>query len=65
MRGDAPLWAVLGDEQRNWRPNEFAYNLWGFSLRVEFPMVKLLDYADREAELESERNPFAAVVLAT
>lgn len=24
----------------------------------------MLDYADREAELESERNPFAAVVLA-
>ena len=56
--------AVLGDEQRDWRPNQFAYSLWGFSLRVEFPIVKLLDYADREAELEAERNPFAAVVLA-
>jgi hypothetical protein len=56
--------AVLGDEQRDWRPNEFAYSLWGFSLRVEFPVVKLLDYAGREAELEAERNPFAAVVLA-
>jgi flagellar biosynthesis/type III secretory pathway protein FliH len=56
--------AVLGDEQHDWRPNQFAYSLWGFSLRVEFPIVKLLDYAGREAELESERNPFAAVVLA-
>ena len=31
---------------------------------MEFPVVKLLDYADRVAELEAERNPFAAVVLA-
>jgi hypothetical protein len=29
-----------------------------------FPTVKLLDYAEREAELEESRNPFAKVVLA-
>ena len=33
-------------------------------MRLEFPVVKLLDYVDRVAELEAERNPFAAVVLA-
>ena len=56
--------AVLGDEQRDWRPHQFGYGLWGFSIRVEFPIVKLLDFADRVAELEAERNPFAGVVLA-
>ena len=56
--------AVLGDEQRGWRPEHFAYSLWGCSMRLEFPVVKLLDYVDRVAELEAERNPFAAVVLA-
>jgi len=56
--------AVLGDEQRGWRPAHFGYSLWGCSMRLEFPVVKLLDYADRVAELEAERNPFAAVVLA-
>jgi hypothetical protein len=56
--------AVLGDEQRSWRPQHFGYSLWGCSMRLEFPVVKLLDYGDRVAELEAERNPFAAVVLA-
>ncbi len=56
--------AVLGDEHRKWRPDHFTYSLWGFSLRIEFPVVKLLDYAGREAELEAAKNPFAAVVLA-
>ncbi len=56
--------AVLGDEQQGWRPDEFGYSLWGCTMRLEFPVVKLLDYADRVAELEAERNPFAAVVLA-
>jgi hypothetical protein len=56
--------AVLGDEQQRWRPQHFGYGLWGCSMRLEFPIVKLLDYADRVAELEAERNPFAAVVLA-
>jgi hypothetical protein len=31
---------------------------------MEFPPVKLLDYAGREAELEDDRNPFAKLVLA-
>lgn len=56
--------ALLGDDQRNWRPSRFAYSLWGFSLCVEFPVAKLLDFADRQPELETEPNPFAAVVLA-
>ena len=56
--------AVLGDEQRSWRPQHFGYRLWGCSMRLEFPIVKLLDYGDRVAELEAERNPFAAVVVA-
>jgi len=44
--------AVLGDEQRDWRPDVFGYSLWGCSLQSEFPVVKLLDYA----ELQSNRQ---------
>jgi len=56
--------AVLGDERRGWRPRQFVFRRWGFSLRMQFPMVKLLDYRKNIAELESSPNPFAAVVLA-
>ena len=56
--------AVLGDEEPDWRPNQFGYSLWGFTIRVEFPIVKLLDYANRAAELDTRQNPFAAIFLA-
>ncbi len=56
--------AVLGDEDTNWRPNQFGYDHWGCSVTFRFPTVKLLDYAAREAELQANPNPFAAIVLA-
>jgi hypothetical protein len=56
--------AVLGDERRNWRPDHFGYSLWGCTVRLDFPVVKLLDYADATAALEASTNPFATVVLA-
>jgi hypothetical protein len=56
--------AVLADDDPNWRPSSYRGELWGWSVGMTFPAVKLLDYADREAELEAEKNPFARVVLA-
>jgi hypothetical protein len=56
--------AVLGDDQPTWRPRGFGYAFWGCTLRMEFPIVKLLDYADRVSDLEEDRNPLAAFVLA-
>jgi hypothetical protein len=56
--------AVLGDAGPGWRPAEHAAGRWGCEVRFAFPAVKLLDYRDREAELERSANPFAAVVLA-
>jgi hypothetical protein len=56
--------AVLADDAPTWRPGEYRDELWGWSVRMTFPPVKLLDYAGREAELEADRNPFAKVVLA-
>jgi hypothetical protein len=56
--------AVLGDERRRWRPRQFVFRRWGFSLRMQFPIVKLLDYRKDIIELEANPNPFAAVVLA-
>ena len=56
--------AVLGDEGINWRPNQFGYNLFGCRVDFQFPIVKLLDYTQRQGELEESRNPFATVVMA-
>src|SRR5260370_18096465 len=56
--------AVFADDDPNWRPDRYEDDLWGWSLRMTFPPVKLLDYTDREEELEADANPFARVVLA-
>jgi hypothetical protein len=56
--------AVLADDDPKWRPQKYEDELWGWSVSMQFPPVKLLDYTAREAELEADRNPFAKVVLA-
>jgi hypothetical protein len=56
--------AVLTDPQSDWRPDHYEYGRWGSRTRLDFLPVKLLDYRGREAELERDANPFAAVALA-
>jgi hypothetical protein len=56
--------AILADDDPDWRPNRYEYGRWGFRTSIEFPIVKLLDYASKYQELESNPNPFAVVVLA-
>lgn len=56
--------AVLADDNPNWRPSTYRRSLWGCTVQMTFPPVKLLDYRGREAELETSGNPFARVVLA-
>lgn len=56
--------AVLGDERKNWRPNQFKDELWGCEIKFKFPVIKLLDYKEKWAELEASENPFATVVMA-
>ncbi|MGH7174152.1 MAG: hypothetical protein ACRELG_28115 [Gemmataceae bacterium] len=56
--------AVLGDAERNWLPDSFAYDAWGCELRFRFPIVKLLTFADAETMLATSRDPIAAMVQA-
>ncbi|WP_193200627.1 cytosolic protein [Nostoc sp. MG11] len=56
--------AVLGDENTSWRPSQFGYELFGCKVDFQFPVIKLLDYQQRQSELEASRNPFATVVMA-
>ncbi|MCP4695433.1 MAG: cytosolic protein, partial [Gammaproteobacteria bacterium] len=51
--------AVLGDEQKNWRPDRYGYKLGGCKLSFRFPVVKLLDYKDKWDELEKDNSPFS------
>lgn len=56
--------AVLGDDDRNWRPTRFAYTRWGFISGTKYLMVKLLDFQPRWSELEVSLNPFAVAIMA-
>jgi hypothetical protein len=56
--------AVLGDEDFDWRPKHFGFSLFGCTVSIDFPVVKLLDYAANVSQWETDANPFAAVVLA-
>jgi hypothetical protein len=56
--------AILGDERDTWRPEPFQDELWGCEVSFRFPIIKLLDYLPRWAELEASQNPFAMVVMA-
>jgi hypothetical protein len=63
-RRDVVSLAVLTDAQGGFRPSGYERERWGCSLRFRFPMVKLLDWRERTAALEADRNPFALVALA-
>jgi hypothetical protein len=56
--------AILADDDPAWRPSQFSYGRWGFRAGIDFPVVKLLDYAPHWQALEADPNPFATVVLA-
>jgi hypothetical protein len=56
--------AILLDSDKNWRSNSYKEELWGTTVTISFPIIKILDYQDRIPELEASNNPFAAVILA-
>jgi hypothetical protein len=56
--------AVLGDDNKNWRPSTYTYSRWGCKLSLEFPIVKLIDYQNNWENLEQNNNPFAVVIMA-
>jgi hypothetical protein len=56
--------ALLCDDNPTWRPDRFAYNVWGSSHDFRFLTVKLLDYQDQTAALEQNPNPFAPLLIA-
>lgn len=56
--------AVLADAKPRWRPRSYRKSLWGCSVSIEFPVVKLLDYGRDLRRLRASRNPFALITMA-
>jgi hypothetical protein len=56
--------ALLTDANPGFRPNEYRRSDWGCEVIFWYPIVKVIDYRDRMAELETNSNPFAIIVLA-
>ena len=56
--------AVLADEQANWRPASYSYELGGCRVSLEFPVAKILEYDAQWETLEQSTNPFSVVVMA-
>ena len=54
--------AVLADDRKSWRPNQYKYRRLGFKREMKFPIIKLLDY--QWSTLEKSDNPFAIVIMA-
>jgi len=44
--------AVLADDRPDWRPRQFRAALWGCTAGIDYPVVKLLDYAAQDEVLE-------------
>ena len=56
--------AVLIDPDPHWRPNSYREEVWGSTLEMTFPIVKLTDFQERISELKESKNCFAHVILA-
>ncbi|MCW5933758.1 MAG: transposase [Fimbriimonadia bacterium] len=56
--------AVLTDSNPRWRPDSHEEELGGCKSRLDFPMVKIIDYENRTDELIDSSNPFSVIILA-
>ena len=54
--------AILGDNNKDWRPNSYQYGMGDIQVTMNFGMVKLIDY--QWEDLEKSENIFATVVMA-
>jgi hypothetical protein len=61
---DIATLVVLIDNKYSYRPNIYDYEFWGTKLRLEYPIIKILDYQGNEESLKKSKNPFAVIVLA-
>lgn len=65
-RYDRPVasMAVLADDGADWKPQQWGYEVFDCHMGIQFPAIKLTDYAAQEQALTNDPNPFALVTLA-
>lgn len=65
-RYNAPVasFAILTDDDPDWRPVEYRQQLFGTITNFQFEAAKLLDHETRWPELEANPNVFAVVAMA-
>ncbi|WP_084639826.1 hypothetical protein, partial [Geitlerinema sp. PCC 9228] len=56
--------AILADENPQWRPQEFGYGDWVSYMGLRFQPLKLRDYRQQKEQLMASSNPFAVFILA-
>lgn len=59
--------AILTDDNKNYRPDEYRISHFGFDLRMKIPMVKIIDYKLKKElieKLNTSGNPMVMVVTA-
>ncbi len=62
--GEVISLAVLTNSRSRRRRDRYERGRWTFTQSMRYPLVELLEYEDRRAEISASRNPFAVVVLA-
>jgi hypothetical protein len=65
-RYDCPIASlvVLADENAQWKPTSFGFEVLGCKHTIEFPVAKLTDYHDKVEELLASKNVFALITAA-
>lgn len=56
--------AIMVDPCPNWRPFVYENSFWSSSIKMEYPILKILDFKDKKEMLQKSENPFAIVILA-
>jgi hypothetical protein len=64
FRRPVASFAVIGDTDRNWRPSSFHQEALGSKHDFSFQIAKLVDYKQRQEDLQASNNPFAIIVQA-
>ena len=61
-----PVWTLvlLADDDPNWKPTEYCFEEEGCERTLKWPLVKLLEYADKLEELAEGENLFGWLVVA-
>lgn len=59
------IFAVITDDNFKYNESFYTFNLLFTEIEFRFPIVKIIDFQNKEFELSNDLNPFALITLAT